>query len=144
MTENQIPPVPNPQPTNARQARSPNWLVALGLASLALLWPLVELTGVSDVLGRPATPLLILAAVFGTWVAVVGLGRVPQPVLTLTVTGLTYGVLVILLGVVFGDRGEVNGVILVIAGVFELGQATVFGAIAGLLASAVQNLRRAG
>src|SRR5690606_18141846 len=112
------------------QARSPNWLVALGLASLALLWPLVQLTGVDDVLGQPATPLLILAVVGGVWVAVVGLGRVSQPVLTLTVTGLTYGVLIILLGAIFGDRGEVSGVISVIAGVFELGQATVFGAFA--------------
>lgn len=143
MTEHPIPPGPNPQPTNASRVRSPNWLVALGLASLALLWPLAALTGVADVLGQPATALLILAVVGGVWVAVVGLGRVSQPVLTLTVTGLTYGVLILLLGAVFGDRGEVNGVISVIAGVFELGQATVFGAIAGLLAYAVQNLRRA-
>lgn len=141
MTENRIPTGPNQQP---KQAQPLHWPVAIGLGSLAALWPLADLTGLNDVLGQPATPLLILAMVTAIWVAVVGLGRVPRPVLTLTITGITYGVLIILLGAVFGDRGEgVSGVISVIASAFELVQATVFGAFAGLIAYAVQSLRGA-
>lgn len=141
MTENRIPTGPSPQP---KQAQPLHWPVAIGLGSLAALWPLAELTGVNDALGQPAAPLLIMAAVAATWVAVVGLGRVPRPVLTLTITGITYGVLIVLLGAIFGNRGEgVNGLISVIASGFELVQSTVFGAVAGLIAYAVQSLRGA-
>lgn len=145
MTENQFPESANPHATGIGHAPAKsrlNWPIALGLGSLALLWPLVELTGVGDALGRPATPLAILAAVALTWVAVVGLGRVPRPVLTLTITGVTYGALVIVMGSVFGDRGEqVRGVVSVIAGVFELAQGAACGAVIGLVALAVQRLR---
>lgn len=145
MTENPFPVGINQDSSGADRARSRpplSWPLVLGLGSLALLWPLAHLTGVSDVIGQPATALSILAFVALVWIGVVGFGRVPRPVLTLTLAGTTYGLLIILLGAIFGERAErVSGLISVVAALFELVQSTVLGSLIGLVALAVQNGR---
>ena len=145
MTENPYPLETNRDSSGADPARSRpplSWPLVLGLGSLALLWPLAHLTGVSDAIGQPATALSILAFVALVWIGVVGFGRVPRPVLTLTLAGTTYGVLIILVGTIFGERAErASGVLSVIAALFELVQSTALGAVLGLVALVVQSAR---
>jgi hypothetical protein len=120
-----------------------SWPLVLGLGSLALLSPLVELTGLADAIGQPSTVLLLLAVVALIWIGCVGLARVPRPVITLTLAGAAYGALTAVLGVVFGtDPRAVGGAAAVVAVLFELGLSTMLGCLGGLIALAVQSLRR--
>lgn len=78
------------------------WLLIIGLASLALLWPLTSLWGLAE---GPARALTLLALTGAVWIGVVGLGRVPRPVLTLTLTAILHGILTVLLGVFVAGSG---------------------------------------
>ncbi|REJ05103.1 hypothetical protein DY023_10995 [Microbacterium bovistercoris] len=114
------------------------WMLILGLASLSLLWPLTTLLGVGN--GAPRA-LMILGVTAAVWVGMVGFGRVRRPVLTLTITGLVYGFIALVLagitpggGGPFGDTASLWGLIpglIMNAGV---------GALVGLLALAVQKM----
>lgn len=110
------------------------WLLMLGLASLVLLWPLTQLLGLGE--GAPRA-LLVLAVIALGWIGTVGLGRVARPVLVLTLTGLLAGLVLLVLAAVLGDGGRpwwTHPIALVID--------TFWGMVAGLLALAVQQLRR--
>lgn len=65
-----LPPV---RPAAHRQPLS--WPLVVGLGSLALLWPLGELTGVPEAIGRLGTFLLNAGVVAVVWIVGVGLGR---------------------------------------------------------------------
>ena len=133
-------PIPtSPHPQETRQPVS--WPLVLGLGSLALLSPLVELTGLADAIGQPSTVLLLLAVVALIWIGCVGLARVPRPVITLTLAGAVYGALTAVFGVVFGTDPKAVGAATVVAVLFELGWSTMLGCLGGLIALAVQNLR---
>jgi hypothetical protein len=134
---------PPPQGGTVRPGVS--WPLVLGLGALALVRPLARVTGLEDSWGTPATALLLTFLVTGTWAAVVGLGRVPRPVLTLTLAGLAYGIYVIPLSAVLsvGLTGTLQGPLAVpFAVVPVLATNALWGAVAGLLALAVQSLRR--
>lgn len=68
-----------------------------GLTAVALIRPLCSVVGLSDALGKPATPLILTAAISLTWILVVGLGRAPEPVPTLVAAGLGYALAVLVL-----------------------------------------------
>lgn len=110
------------------------WLLILGLSSLSLLWPLANLIGIGSGAPRAFT---IIAVVAVTWIAVVSFGRVPRPVLVLTLTGLGYGLITMAVAAVFGS---VDGPIwtMFVALVID----TFWGAIAGLVALAIQQMRK--
>ena len=111
-----------------------SWLLILGLASLSLLWPLTTLIGIGQ--GAPRA-LILITVIAVVWISVVGFGRVPRPVLTLTLTGLSYGVISMVVATFFGG---VDGPIwTVFAALFV---DTFWGAIAGLLALAIQQMRK--
>lgn len=117
------------------QTRRPlPWLLIVGLSSLSLLWPLTELIGIGH--GAPRA-LTIIAVIGATWIGVVGFGRVPRPVLVLTLTGLGHGIIAMTVAVVFGTFG--GPIWAVFAG---LAIDAFWGAIAGLLALAIQQMRR--
>lgn len=110
------------------------WLLIVGLASLSLLWPLTQLIGIDS--GAPRA-LTIIAIVAATWIGVVGFGRVPRPVLVLTLTGLGYGIITMLVAATFGSHDGPIWTIFV-ALVID----TFWGAIAGLVALAIQQMRK--
>ena len=114
-----------------------SWPLVLGLGSLALLWPLAHLTGLSDGIGQLPTVLTLAAVVAVVWIGSIGLGRVPRPVLTLTLAGAVYGAFLVVLSRVFGMRPEVDGIVAALVAAFELGRSTLLGFLAGL---AVRNL----
>lgn len=123
-----------------------NWVLVLGLGAVALLRPLARITGAADGLGTPAGPLLLTALVTLVWIGVVGLGRVPRPVLTLVLAGLAYGICVIPLSAVLSTvlTGTVQGPVSApLAIVPILLTNALWGLVAGLLAWAVQHVRRA-
>lgn len=142
MTSPHLPAQPAPRPGPAPAAVP--WVVVAGLATLALLWPLTGLTGVfGDGAPRAFAIIGITAAV---WIGVVGLGRVPRPVLTLTLTGLAYGLVATALGLLvpvlagFGGPGGGPAWTIVPALLHD----AMWGALAGLAAAGVQRLRGAG
>lgn len=110
------------------------WLLILGLSSLSLLWPLTNLLGIDS--GAPRA-LTIVAVVSVTWIAVVGFGRVPRPVLVLTLTGLGYGIITMVVAVVFGANDGPIWTVFV-----GLVIDAFWGAIAGLVALAIQQMRK--
>jgi len=91
--------------------RGLNWPLVLGLAALALVRPLFSIVGLSDVLGKPGTPLILTAVITLVWVLIVGLSRVREPVTTLVAAGLAYAVAVIVLSAVLSPilTGELQG-----------------------------------
>lgn len=109
------------------------WLLIVGLASLSLLWPLTNLIGIGQ--GAPRA-LSIIAIVAVTWIAVVGFGRVPRPVLVLTLTGLVHGAISMIVAAIFGG---VDGPIWTVFAALAVD--TFWGAVAGLLAAAIQKMR---
>jgi hypothetical protein len=117
-----------------------SWPVVLGLGSLALLWPLAELTGLSDAIGQPAMAAVLFALVAIGWIGTVGFGRVPRPVLTLTAAGAVYGGILIVLSVAFGTHPDLGIVLVVGVALFEIVRSALLGSIAGLLARALQNV----
>jgi hypothetical protein len=129
-----LPPPPHREPVS--------WALVLGLGSLALLWLLAELTGVPELIGRPATVLLDVAVVALVWVTSVGLARVPRPVLTLTLAGAVYGVILNTVSVllILLPQG-VDLLAAVLGASFEIVLCTALGAVAGLLARALQRVR---
>lgn len=117
------------QPDN----RNINWTVIAGLSALALLWPLAELTGMPDGGGRA----LVLLAIMGVcWIGVVGVGRFPRPVLTLTLVGLATGILWQLFGLVVGDMPPAPWWTKVVG----ISMQGIWGACAGLIAMGLQSV----
>jgi hypothetical protein len=140
MTSPQLPIQPTPQA--APSAATVPWGVVAGLSTMALLWPL---TGLTAVLGTGAPRAFVVIGLTAVvWIGVVGLGRVPRPVLTLTLTGVAYGLVAATLGLVpvlagFGVPGGGPAWTIVPALLFD----AMWGAIAGLAAAGVQRLRGA-
>lgn len=143
MTSPQFPAQPSP-PVPAAPAVP--WGVVAGLSALALLWPLTGLTGVLGT-GAPRA-FAIIGFTAAVWIGVVGLGRVPRPVLTLTLTGVAYGLVAVALGQLvpvlggFGGPGG-SGVEPAWTIIPALLIDAFWGALAGLAAAGVQRLRGA-
>ena len=123
----------------------PSPVLVLGLGLLALVRPLagivVEQSG--HELGAPPR-LLLTAAITLVWVAVVGLGRTPRPVLTLVLAGTVYAVAAIALSGILSPLllGHLTGPLaqpLAIVPMLLLN--AVWGLIAGMLALGVRRLR---
>lgn len=147
MTSQHLPPQPSPRPQPAPKAPAVPWAVVAGLSALALLWPLTGLTGVLGT-GAPRA-FAVIGTTAAVWIGVVGLGRVPRPVLTLTLTGLAYGIVGVALGQLvpalagLGGPGG-SGVEPAWTTVPALLVDTFVGLLAGLVAAGVQRLRGVG
>ena len=75
------------------------WALIVGLGAFALIRPVLSIVGAYDSgpLSKPVGPLLFTTLIAVVWVGTVVLLRIPQPVPTLTFTGVAYGVLAIAL-----------------------------------------------
>lgn len=114
------------------------WMLILGLALLSLLWPLTTLLGVGNGAPRAVTILGVTAAV---WIGMVGFGRVRRPVLTLTITGLVYGfIALVLAGITPGGGGPFGDTTSLWALIPALIMNAGVGALTGLFALAVQKM----
>ncbi|MEU4232069.1 hypothetical protein AB0F17_47920 [Nonomuraea sp. NPDC026600] len=129
MTSNQQPP--------GSLLHSLNWLLIVGLAAIALIRPLFSMVGLSDTLGKPATPIVLTVAISLAWVLIVGLTQVRRPVLTLVLAGLLYGVV----AVATSGLALRGGPAVIFGSVSILITNLLWGAACGLLAVLLQRLR---
>ena len=123
----------------------PSSLLILGLGLLALVRPLASIVVEQSGHDLGAAPrLLLTAAITLVWVAVVGLGRAPRPLLTLVLAGLVYAVAAIALSGILSPLllGHLSGPLAQpLAIVPMLLVNALWGLIAGLLALGVRRLR---
>lgn len=117
----------------------------LGLGLLALVRPLASIVVEQSGHELGAAPrLLLTAAITLVWVAAVGLGRAPRPVLTLVLAGTAYAVAAIVLSGILSPLllGHLSGPLArPLAIVPMLLVNALWGLIAGLLALGVRRLR---
>jgi hypothetical protein len=122
-----------------------HWPLIAGLGALALVRPLIRIVGGQlGVDEPPALAVVITVVISLVWVAVVGLTRVPRPVLTLALVGLVYAVLSMLLAAVLSPvlDGRAQGPLAnPVAIVPVLLTNAVWGLVAGVLALGVRRAR---
>jgi hypothetical protein len=117
------------------------WGLILGLGALALIRPILRMSGVADDIGPAVGAVGATALITAIWVLVVGLSRTPQPVLTLVATGVTYAVLAVALSAIASPLidGELRGPLtnpLALVAVVAIN--AVWGLLAGALAVGLQ------
>ncbi|WP_017604036.1 hypothetical protein [Nocardiopsis alkaliphila] len=123
--------------------RSVSWPLALALGTLALLRPLMNATGITDMIGAPWAQLGATLLITVVWILAVLVSRAPRPFLTLVCAGLTYGILAIVVSAALSPLllGETQGPITdPLAMVAVLVTNALWGAVAGALALAVRRL----
>lgn len=113
------------------------WLLIIGLASLSLLWPLTSQWQLGQ---GPLRAALILSVTAVVWIGVVGVGRIPRPVLTLTLTGVLHGAIGMVVGWVIPGDGPGGGLAALWLMLPALATSAGTGALLGLVALAVQTL----
>ncbi len=119
------------------------WSLIIGLGALALARPLLNIIGLMDGLGRPAGPLLISVLISLAWLAIVVLGRVRQPLLTLVCAGVVYGLFAIVISAILSPilTGELSGPATnPFAMVAVLITNAIWGALIGIVALVLQKL----
>jgi hypothetical protein len=122
-----------------------HWPLIVGMGALAAIHPFLNITGMMDVSGRPFGPVMTNVLISAIWLAIVVLSRVREPLLTLTVTGLVYGLFAFLLGTMLAPilTGRLSGLIanplilpFTVTGILVTN--TLWGFIVGLVALAIQ------
>lgn len=114
-----------------------HWPLIVGMGALALVWPLVNLTGLTGGLSR----ILLTLLISGAWLAIVVFFRVREPLLTLVFTGLAHGIFAIILSAVLSPilTGELAGPITnPFAMIAVLITNAIWGLIVGAIASSIQ------
>jgi hypothetical protein len=129
-----------------QRVTSLHWPLVVGLGLLALVRPLMSIVGLTDELGRPLTPLVTTLVISVVWIAVVGLSRVPEPVLTLVFAGLVYAASSIVLSAILSPilDGELEGPLATPFGIGVLSVLVVnaiWGGAAGAAALLVRGMR---
>lgn len=126
-----------------------HWPLIIGMGALALIRPLMNITGMMEGLGRPFGPIFVTGLISLVWVAIVVIFRVRQPLLTLIFTGMAYGIFSFMLGAVLSPllTGELSGplarpFILPFALASVLTTNAIWGAVVGLLAWGIQEMTR--
>ncbi|WP_407319634.1 hypothetical protein UQW22_04200 [Isoptericola halotolerans] len=125
----------HPSQHSTRPTEGVRWPLVAGLAAMALLWPLTGLLGVGSGPGRAFAIIGITAVV---WIGVVGFGRVARPVLTLTLTGVAFGIVATVTSMLLGGPGMLGDGAAPWTVVPALAMDAFWGFVAGLLALAVQ------
>ena len=119
------------------------WGLILGLAALALIRPVLRMTGIADGIGTAVVALVSTVVVTVVWVLVVGLSRLERPVAVLVATGVGYAVLAVALSAVASPvlDGELRGPLanpIALAPLILIN--ALWGLVAGALAAGLQRL----
>jgi hypothetical protein len=122
-----------------------NWRLVAVLAAVALVRPIFSIVGLSDSLGKPATPLILTGAISLVWILAAGLGRISDPLPTLVAAGMTYALAATVLSGILSPilTGSLQGPLaapLGIISVFIVNAA--WGAACGACAIGLRRLRR--
>lgn len=129
-----------PHPSGVNEDLNPRLIVMLGL--LGLVPTIFASDGIADHVGSD-TPTYLALLVGLVWIAVVGLGNMPKPIQTLTMTGLTCGGLFIVIGAILTAiiEGQIFFYLLPLELVSVIIGATIAGAVCGVLAYAIRVAR---
>jgi hypothetical protein len=119
-----------------------SWPAVTGFGVLGLLWPLLRLIGLEAVVGGLTTAVIAFLATFVVWVLGAGFGRVPRPVLTLTLSGILFAFFLGIATVLVGGWPDHGIGLNLLAGAIEVGRSAGFGALSGLVAESIQKARR--
>lgn len=122
-----------------------NWPLVVGLGALALIRPLDRIIeDQAEITHHPATSVLITVGISVAWILIVGFSRIREPLLTLVFTGLSYGVLSLLLSAVLSPIliGHLDGPLANPAGLVPaLAVNAIWGLLCGVLALGLQRIR---
>ncbi len=82
-----------------------------GLAALALIRPIMSMVGLSRAIGQPFASIAVTLLISLVWLAVAVRARFSRPIVTLTLTGLVYGVFAVLISAVLSPvlTGQLQG-----------------------------------
>ncbi|TNY36572.1 hypothetical protein [Thermomonospora catenispora] len=125
--------------------RRVDWPMACLLTAIALVRPLFSIAGWSEALGKPATPLLLTAAITLLWILIGAFGRIREPLPTLICAGAAYAVVAIVASGILSPilTGELQGPLATPIAVFPVIAVNVlWGAFCGVCAQALRRLRR--
>lgn len=123
-----------------------HWPLIIGLGALALVRPVMSITGLLDFLGRPLAPIAVTLAISLLWLVIVIGARIRRPLLTLVCVGVTYGVFAILLSAILSPllTGALTGPSTTMAATIAvLITNAIWGGIIGVVASLVQQVQPA-
>jgi hypothetical protein len=87
------------------------WLLIPGLAALALIRPIMSMVGLSRAIGQPFASIAVTLLISLVWLAVAVRARFSRPIVTLTLTGLVYGIFAVLISAVLSPvlTGQLQG-----------------------------------
>lgn len=87
------------------------WLLIPGLAALALIRPIMSMVGLSRAIGQPYASIAVTLLISLVWLAVAVRARFSRPIVTLTLTGLVYGIFAVLISAVLSPvlTGQLQG-----------------------------------
>lgn len=123
------------------------WTLILGLGSLALIRPVLRMTGVADGVGTAVVALASTAVITVIWVLVVGLSRLSQPIVILVAAGVAYSLLAVVLSAIASPviDGELRGPLANPISLLPLVLLNaLWGFVAGCLAAGLQRLAGRG
>jgi hypothetical protein len=127
----------------ASGAKDLRWWPAITLGAVALIRPILSVVGVykhPGLLHEPAGPLILTALLSLLWIVVAVALRLESPTLTLTVAGLVYALLALLMNLAlqpFLDTAE----LIPVAGIISMIITNALqGAVLGLIASLILRL----
>ncbi|TNJ66044.1 hypothetical protein FE784_12740 [Paenibacillus hemerocallicola] len=121
------------------------WPLIAGLGALALIRPIMSMLGLSEQIGQPTASITATIIISLVWIAIVVVLRVKQPVVTLLLAGVAYGVFAIVLSAIASPilSGQLQGPLTnPFAIVSVLLTNAVWGFLAGITASVVMRVRQ--
>jgi len=120
-----------------------NWKLILPLALIALVRPLMSITGLSDTLGKPTTPIILTIVITIVWVGAVFLKKEPHPIETLVAVGVLYALFAIILSGILSPlmTGQLQGPLANPIGIISvLVTNIIWGLVAGTLATLLNKI----
>jgi len=85
--------------------------LAIGLAALALIRPLMSMLGLLEKIGQPLASITVTIIISAIWIGAAVLLRVENPLKTLLYTGIIYGVFAIVISAILSPilEGRLQG-----------------------------------
>ncbi len=122
-----------------------NFPLILGLGALALIRPLMKMTGFMDIIGQQVGTILMTILISLAWLVIVVWRKVPNPITVLVFSGMSYALFVIMLSGVLSPilLGKLQGPLtnpLAIVSVFVTN--AIWGFVIGGIAKAIGRIQR--
>lgn len=83
-----------------KTARELHWPLIIGFGALALVYPYLQASGLLECGKAPAASFLVTAVISALWLVTVVYTRIRRPILTLSFSGIAYGLFSIVLNTI--------------------------------------------